>query len=97
MEQSKTGAAGAVALTLGAAAVLSGCTTNAAGKEAAVSMQKPKVTVQAGATEEYQGVVGPTLKAVYVQSDADEKKYGPIMQDIMENGLDTERELQTGL
>lgn len=97
MEQSKVNAAGAVALTLGAAAVLSGCATNAAGQNAAGSMQKPKVTVQAGAVEDYNGVVGPTLKAVYVQSEEDAKKYDPIMQDILENGLDTERELQTGL
>ena len=97
MDQAKANAAGAVALTLGAAAVLSGCATNATGKEAAVSMSKPKVTVQAGATEDYTGVVGPTLNAVYVQSEADAKKYEPIMKDILENGLDTERELQTGL
>ena len=97
MEQSKVNAAGAVALTLGATYVLSGCAANAAGQNVASSMQKPKVTVQAGATEDYNGVVGPTLNAVYVQSKEDAQKYEPIMQDILENGLETERELQTGL
>ena len=97
MEKSRASAAGAVALTLGAVAVLGGCAANGSGKDAAAIMRKPAVNFQAGATEDYTGVVGPTLKAVYVQSEADAKKYEPIMKDIMENGLDTERELQSGL
>ena len=97
MEQKKGNAAGAVALTLGAAALLSGCAQNGAGKEAAARMSRPAVKFEAGASEEYRGIASPTLEAVYVQSPEEEEKYGEIMQDILENGIDTERELQTGL
>ena len=97
MEQRRGNAAGAVALTLGAAALLSGCAQNGAGKDAAARMSPPTVKFEAGASDDYRGIASPTLETIYVQSPEEEKKYGEIMQDILENGIDTERELQTGL
>ena len=53
---------------------------------------KNKVVVKCGPIEEvgYVGVADPTLDVVFLQSPEEEAKYSPIMQQLVENGLDTE-------
>ncbi len=76
---------------------LNGCAVSEKGAEAARKAKETAVETQVGAAEEYNGVVGPTLEANYYQSDAEEKEYGTEMERIMKEGLDTERELQSGI
>ena len=81
----------AMALAFGAAALLGACGENGAGQS------KTAVRYEVGAAADYNGVKNPTLDAVYVQTPAEAEKYGPVMQEIRENGLNSKRKLQTGL
>ncbi len=76
---------------------LNGCAVSEGGVQAARKAKETAVETKVGAVEEYNGVVGPTLEANYYQSDAEEKEYGTEMERIMKEGLDTERELQSGI
>ena len=94
MNETKT----AAALALGAAAVLGGCCDDGSpGREKAERMGKPAVRCEVGAAADYSGVKDPKLEAVYVQTPAEAEKYGPIMREILENGLGGERKLQSGI
>lgn len=77
--------------------LMAGCSKHPEGESAARKAQPPKLETQVGYDENYEGVVNPTLDAHYTQSKEEEEKYGKIMEDIMKNGLNKDRELQTGL
>lgn len=79
----------ALALAFGAAALLGACSDTGQSKAA--------VRYEVGAAADYKGVKDPKLEAVYVQTAAEAEKYEPVMQHIRENGLNSERKLQTGL
>ena len=81
----------AMALAFGAAALLGACGENVAGQG------KAAVRYEVGAAADYKGVKDPTLEAVYVQTPAEAQKYDPIMKEIRENGLGTDRKLQSGI
>ena len=50
---------------------------------------KRKVVVSCGTVNpEYRGVAQPELTAVFLQTEAERKKYEPIMKHFQENGLD---------
>ena len=78
-----------MALAFAAAALLGACGETGQGKTA--------VRYEVGAAAYYKVVKNPTLDAVYVQTQAEAEKYEPVMQHIRENGLNSERKLQTGL
>lgn len=82
--------------SLSIVSVLAGCSSNAKVDEKLIQ-NTHRVENQVGSDDGYEGVICPQLDAEYTQSEADQKKYDPIMQDILENGIDTEKELQTGL
>lgn len=89
--------AGALALSLGCALFLTGCGANEKGVQAAKKAAGTTVRNEVGFEDSYTGVVDPQLEANYVQSDAEARKYGAEMENILKNGLGADRELQSGI
>ena len=49
------------------------------------------VKVECGTIDpEYKGVANPTLEAVFLQTEEEAEKYGAIMKEIMESGIQAE-------
>ncbi len=76
---------------------LTGCLETEAGAKAANKAKPTVVNNEVGAVESYAGVIKPTLEANYVQTSEEAARYGAEMADIIENGLNTERKLQSGI
>ncbi|MGN0307881.1 MAG: hypothetical protein ACI4DN_06675 [Lachnospiraceae bacterium] len=84
-------------MALTCTSLLTGCGSTEKGEQAARKAVGTAVVNEAGAVGDYNGIVGPTLEAVYTQTEEEAKKYDAEMKNIMENGLGADRELQSGI
>lgn len=87
----------ALIFALGCTPFLAGCSVSEDGRQAALKATEAAVETQVGAVEDYNGIVGPTLEANYVQTEAEAAKYGAEMERILKEGLGADRELQSGI
>ena len=78
-------------------AVLASCSASEKGVKAAKKATEATVTTQVGSVESYTGVVNPTLDANYHQTPEEAQRYGAQMEEILTNGSDADRVLQSGI
>lgn len=77
--------------------MLASCSASEKGVKAAKKATEATVTTQVGSVESYTGVVNPTLEANYHQTPEEAQRYGAQMEEILTNGSDADRVLQSGI